>query len=83
MSNEVVPPARNWRVALIGCGRISVYHIMALRGIPGLDLVGVCDLDGRAARECATKHGIRGCYTDAELMLRELGPDAVVDRSTP
>jgi 2-alkyl-3-oxoalkanoate reductase len=77
MAEHLAPSGRPWRVALIGCGRISVYHIAALKEIVGVDLVGVCDLDAGAARACATEHGIRGCYTDAESMLRELKPDAV------
>jgi 2-alkyl-3-oxoalkanoate reductase len=65
------------RVALIGCGRISAYHVAALTALPDVDIVAVCDLDARAAREVATRHGIRGCYTDAETMLCETRPDVV------
>jgi nucleoside-diphosphate-sugar epimerase/predicted dehydrogenase len=65
------------RVALVGCGRISVYHVAALREIRDVEIVAVCDLDEKTAREAATRHGIRGCYSDAETMLRETRPDAV------
>lgn len=65
------------RVALVGCGRISVYHVAALTALRHVEIVAVCDLDEKAAREAATRHGIRGCYTDAETMLRETRPDVV------
>jgi nucleoside-diphosphate-sugar epimerase/predicted dehydrogenase len=73
----VIPEPKSLRVALVGCGRISAYHVAALKTIRGLDIVAVCDLDARVARETATRHGIRGCYTDMEAMLRDLRPDAV------
>jgi predicted dehydrogenase len=51
--------------------------LAALKSIPGVEVVAVCDLDERAARECATRHGIRGCYTDLESMMREARLDVV------
>ncbi|HEX2250440.1 MAG TPA: Gfo/Idh/MocA family oxidoreductase, partial [Gemmatimonadales bacterium] len=78
MSSQVgVPEQKPLRVALIGCGRISTYHLQALADIPGVDVVAVGDLDEAAARECATRSGVRGCYTDMEAMLREQRPDVV------
>jgi 2-alkyl-3-oxoalkanoate reductase len=65
------------RVALVGCGRISAYHVAAIKAVPGAEIVAVCDLDERMARETATRHGIRGCYTDVDRMLREVQPDVV------
>jgi 2-alkyl-3-oxoalkanoate reductase len=73
----ITPEPKSLRVALVGCGRISVYHLAALKAIPGVEIVAVCDLDERVARETATRHGIRGCYADMEAMLRDLRPDAV------
>jgi nucleoside-diphosphate-sugar epimerase/predicted dehydrogenase len=67
----------NLRVALVGCGRISAYHVAAIKAVPGADLVAVCDLDQQVAREAASRYGIRGCYTDFESLLRELRPDVV------
>jgi nucleoside-diphosphate-sugar epimerase/predicted dehydrogenase len=71
------PVLQQFRVALVGCGRISAYHLAALRAIPGVDVVAVCDLDERVARECATRNGIRGCYTDMETMMAEARPHVV------
>jgi predicted dehydrogenase len=78
MAAEVGPtePLR-LRVALVGCGRISGYHVAALTALRDVEIVAVCDVDEKSAREAATRHGIRGCYTDTEAMLRETRPDAV------
>jgi 2-alkyl-3-oxoalkanoate reductase len=65
------------RVVLVGCGRISAYHMAALKAIPDVEIVAVCDLDDRVARDTASHHGIRGCYTDMEAMMRDLRPDVV------
>lgn len=73
----MTPERRTLRAALVGCGRISAYHLAALKNIPAVEVVAVCDLDERTARECATRHAIRGCYTDLESMMRETRPDVV------
>src|SRR4051812_42417880 len=65
------------RVALVGCGRISTYHLAALKAIRAVEVVAVCDLNEGIVRETASRHGIRGCYTDVEAMLREVRPDVV------
>jgi nucleoside-diphosphate-sugar epimerase/predicted dehydrogenase len=77
MNDPMSDGARILRVALVGCGRISAYHVEALKALPGVEIVGVCDANNDAARACATLHGIRGCYTDIETMARELRPDVV------
>ena len=65
------------RVALIGCGRISSQHIAALKALPGVEIVAVCDLDERRARQVATRHAIPRCYADAETLMRESRPELV------
>ena len=65
------------RVALVGCGRISGYHIAALRAVPGIEIVAVCDLDERLARQTATRFAIPRCYTDMETMAKETRPGVV------
>jgi nucleoside-diphosphate-sugar epimerase/predicted dehydrogenase len=67
----------NIRVALIGCGRISVHHIAALKTLPNVEIVAVCDTDERRARQTATRHAIPRCYGDADAMLRETKPTVV------
>jgi nucleoside-diphosphate-sugar epimerase/predicted dehydrogenase len=68
---------RTTRVALVGCGRISTFHLAALQAIPGIEIVAVCDLDERLARQTASRHGIPRCYSDMEAMMRESRPEVV------
>jgi D-apiose dehydrogenase len=62
--NVMTLPAQTLRVALVGCGRISAYHLAALKEIAGVEVVAVCDTNPAIARECATLHEIRACHTD-------------------
>lgn len=38
-------PSKPHRVGLIGAGYVSQFHIKALRRLPNVEIVGVCDLD--------------------------------------
>lgn len=64
------------RVGIIGCGRIARNHLSALRGIAGVEVVAVVDIDPDRARGFATEHGVPRCYPDADRMLAS-GLDAV------
>ncbi len=65
------------RVALVGCGRISVFHIDALSSLPQVKVVAVCDLDEEVALARASEIGVEHYYSDMETMMRERGPDVV------
>jgi 2-alkyl-3-oxoalkanoate reductase len=65
------------RVALVGCGRISAYHVAALKELPNVEIVAVCDVDERLARQAATRYAIPRCYTDMETMAKEAQPEVV------
>jgi predicted dehydrogenase/nucleoside-diphosphate-sugar epimerase len=63
------------RVGLVGAGAIAEHHVAALRRVPGVELVGVTDLDAGRARAFAEKHGTRA-HASLEA-LREAGADVV------
>ena len=46
------------RIAIIGAGYVARYHIAALRRLDFVEIVGICDLDGDAARKLAAAFGI-------------------------
>lgn len=46
------------RIAIIGAGYVARYHIAALRRLDFVDIVGICDLDGDAARALAAAFDI-------------------------
>ncbi|MEP6508060.1 MAG: Gfo/Idh/MocA family oxidoreductase [Gemmatimonadales bacterium] len=68
--------ARNFRTALIGCGRISQNHVEAIKRIEGLELVAACDADQARANLLAEPLGIPS-FASYEKMLAEVECDVV------
>ena len=64
------------RTAVIGVGAMGRNHARVYSDLPGVDLVGVADLDGQAAASVAEEFGAQA-YTDFAKMLDELRPEAV------
>jgi predicted dehydrogenase len=62
------------RVGVIGAGWIAEKHVAILRGIDGVELVGVCDLDEGRARALA---GDAAVFTDWRALLDATAPECV------
>lgn len=56
--------------AIIGCGRISVNHVDAIKNAPHARLVAVCDIVEEKAKTVALENGLKKWYTNAEDMLK-------------
>ena len=63
-------------MGIIGCGRIAVNHVAALRSIEDVDVVAVADVDAGRAQEFARRHKVGLAYAGAEQMF-DAGLDAV------
>ncbi len=72
---------KSFRVALVGCGRISANHFEALSHIDGLDLVAVCDVVEERARSAGEAWNVPW-FTSYELMLATV-PCDIVTIATP
>ncbi|MGQ0640383.1 MAG: Gfo/Idh/MocA family oxidoreductase, partial [Gemmatimonadaceae bacterium] len=59
-----------FRVALVGCGRIAHTHFEALTKVPGLRLTAVSDVLPDRARAAGEEQGVAS-YTSYEKMLAE------------
>lgn len=70
------------RSAVIGAGRVAQQHLACLARLPGVRLVGVCDLSRALAEYAADRFGVPAWFTDHERMLAEAQPD-VVHITTP
>src|SRR4051812_28995294 len=68
--------AQDFRIALVGCGRISRNHFDALRGLDALTLSAVCDLEPSRAREAGEREGVPW-FTSYDEMLRAATCDVV------
>ena len=49
---------RSFRVALVGCGRISKTHFDALKKVDGLSVTAVCDIDATRAPKAGEEQGV-------------------------
>ena len=64
------------RVALVGCGRISVRHaeLLTSQELPEAQLVAVCDVDVDKARLTGEKYGVPH-YSSMDTMAQEVEVD--------
>jgi len=58
------------RIGFIGAGGIAQAHIGALKGIPGVEIAAVCDIDEGRARAVAEPLGA-AVYTDGARLIEE------------
>ncbi|MCC6907849.1 MAG: Gfo/Idh/MocA family oxidoreductase [Phycisphaerales bacterium] len=65
------------RATLIGSGKISEQHILALRHRVGCEVAAICDLSPAMARFTAERFSIPATFTDFERMLSECEPQVV------
>jgi predicted dehydrogenase/nucleoside-diphosphate-sugar epimerase len=63
------------KVGFVGCGLNSDYHINFAKDYPGIEIVGVVDIDEQKAKQCARKHGIQKTYFTIEELVGEEKPD--------
>lgn len=64
------------RVGIVGRGNIADNHYRAYRGIPGVEVIGVCDVDAARARAFADERGIAGAHGSVTELL-DSSPDAI------
>lgn len=64
------------RVGVIGTGSMGKNHARIYSGMNGVDLVGIVDLDERAGKSLASRHGCE-YYKDHRQFLLKERPDAV------
>jgi UDP-N-acetyl-2-amino-2-deoxyglucuronate dehydrogenase len=76
MTTPRVRPGGAFKLALVGCGRISKNHFEALRKVNGLTLTAVCDIVPERARAAAEQEGVAE-FTSYEEMLQRADFDVV------
>lgn len=75
-------PKAPQRVAVVGAGFFSQFHLEGWRQLPGVELVALCDADTARATSLAQRFGIAKVYADAAEML-ETTQAHLVDVVTP
>ncbi|WP_052424304.1 Gfo/Idh/MocA family protein [Nonomuraea candida] len=83
--SPVADPGRPLRVVQVGAGAMGLAWLRTLTADPGVELVGVADLDVDRAR--AAVRSVDGCAAEVAASLGELlaatAPDAVVNVTVP
>jgi predicted dehydrogenase len=59
------------RIGIIGCGRISVMHLVPAQMLEEVELVACCDIKKDRADETAEKYGIKAYYSYEEMLDNE------------
>ena len=62
---------KKFKVAIIGCGRISVMHLVSLMQIEKVELVACCDIKKDRADAVAKKYGIKAYYSYEDMFNQE------------
>ena len=73
---KIMSENKKLRVGVIGCGRISVMHLVSIVSLEETELVACCDIDREKAESAAKEYGGRA-YTSYEEMLECEELDAV------
>jgi UDP-N-acetyl-2-amino-2-deoxyglucuronate dehydrogenase len=76
-----VSSEKPFKIALVGCGRISKNHFEAIEKVDGLELVAVSDSDPKRADLAAAQWGVESFHSYEE-MLRKSAAD-VITIATP
>ena len=74
--------SRRLRVASVGAGYFSQFHLAGWRAIADAELVGLCDADPAALAQQAQRYGIARTFREADALLDATQPD-LIDIVTP
>src|SRR5687768_1807918 len=67
---------RDFRVGVVGCGRISQFHLEAIAKVEGLTMAAVCDIDEARAKVAGEKAGVPW-FPSLDAMLAKAELDIV------
>ncbi len=65
------------KIAIVGCGLNSDYHINFARAYPGAEIVGVVDASEQRAMRCRERFGIDRSYPDIASLVEDARPDVI------
>lgn len=65
------------KVGLVGCGFICHQHLRALRRLPAVDVIGLCDRQLQLAQSVADTYGVSQAYESMNHLLEAARVDAL------
>src|SRR5574341_730393 len=73
---------KSFRVALLGCGFASEFHLKAWRMVPGAEVVALCDPDPAKGEARAREFEVKRTFESVAALLQDTEVDAY-DVATP
>ena len=73
---------KNYKVAVVGCGRIAGHHNKSIESIEGLEIISFCDLDEEKAKSYGELFNLP-YFTNYHTMLKKLPEIDIVVVATP
>jgi predicted dehydrogenase len=70
------------KVAIVGCGKIADDHAQQIKGIPGCEIVGVCDREELMARQLGERFDVENYFSSVNELLEKAKPE-VIHITTP
>jgi D-apiose dehydrogenase len=84
MSHIAATPNAAWRIAVVGAGYFSQFHLEGWAQVPGAQVVALCDSDGAKAATLAQRFNIAKVYASVAEMLSDSSLSiSLVDVVTP
>ena len=65
------------KAALIGCGKIADAHASQIIRIPGVEIVGACDIKPLMVRQFMDRFPVRNGFTDVDELIKQARPDVI------
>ncbi|WP_296507698.1 Gfo/Idh/MocA family oxidoreductase [Rhodoferax sp.] len=76
------PTSKPWRVAMVGAGFFSQFHLDGWSRIPNVTVGALCDLNLARAQVLANKFGVEAVVDSVDALLAQGKPD-LIDLVTP
>jgi len=71
------------RCGIVGCGYIANIYMEALRGISGVSVTGICDVDTERLAAFGAKHGVSRRFTQIKQLLATGSQDFLIIATPP
>ena len=63
---------RNYRVAIIGCGRLGQVYADLYSSFPNTEIIAIAEHNPDRLRHVGEKYGVKALYADAAALLRDI-----------
>ena len=65
------------RTGIIGCGKIASFHLNTIKGLSGVEVVGVADASSENLKSFSNKYNIANTYSSLDELLKQTKPNVI------